>query len=150
MNTFFKSVLVALVFSMFSIETAWANNPAADDVLEQAITAQTKASEDAAIATAKDIKVNGGYVRIGRDNSVSIVSDGPTIGQRIYLAGAEVKKGVLYVTYKTYEGAKAADGAVVGTVTYPFAVIGDWMKTKPEVKEVAAVTPDAPAPSAAK
>jgi hypothetical protein len=138
--------IVALILSIFSAQYAMANNLALDETLGTAVEATANEAKAEAAAAANDIKVNGGYVRIGRDGSVSVVSNGPTIGQRIYLAGAEVKKGVLYVTYKTYEGAKAADGAVVGTVTYPFGVIADWMKDKPETKEVAVVTP---APAAA-
>jgi hypothetical protein len=137
--------IVALILSIFSAQYAMANNLALDETLGVAVEAATNEAKAEARAAADDIKVNGGYVRIGRDKSVSIVSDGPTIGQRIYLAGAYVKDGILYVTYKTYDGAKAADGAVMGTVTYPFAKIGEWLNT-PKT-EVAAVTPAPAAPA---
>lgn len=131
--------LLALVVCFFSLTaTAWANNPVGDDVLETAVTATTKAAESEAIETAKDIKVNGGYVKFGRDGSVSVVSNGPTVGQRVYLAGAKVVNGVIYAAYTTYEGAKFADGQVAAFVWYPIGKVGEWVSSKP-----ATATPDA-------
>lgn len=142
-----KNLVVVLVFSIFSAQFAWADLTK-EEALGTAVTAATTDTAAANMAIAEDIKVNGGYVRFGRDGSVKLVANGPTIGQRLYASAVYVKDGVVYVVYETYKGARYADGQVIATVTYPVAKVGEWMASKPaETKEVAKAEA-APAPKA--
>jgi hypothetical protein len=140
MKNIITSIVVLSMFSMFSAQYAMAASTA--EVVQEAVEKSTAAEKEKIEATHREFKTTGGKIVVGRDGSVMVYPNGPTTYQRVVLTAATVKKNVVWATVKTYEGAKAADGAVVGTITYPVAVIGDWMKAKPELtkEDVAAFT----------
>ena len=139
MNTFFKSILVAsLTLSMFSAQYALASSTA--EVVDAAVQKSTEAEQAKIEANHQEFAATGGKIIVSRDGSVRVIPNGPTTMQRVYLAGAYVKDGVVYAAVKSYNGAKAADGAIAGFVTYPVAKLGEWMN-RPAAQTVAVETP---------
>jgi hypothetical protein len=130
--------IVALILSIFSAQYAMAASTA--EVVDAAVQKSTKAEREKIEANHQEFAATGGKIVVGRDGSVRVVPNGPTIGQRVYLAGAYVKDGVVYAAVKSYNGAKAADGAIAGFVTYPVAKLGEWMN-RPAAQTVAVETP---------
>ena len=136
------STLVALfVFSIFSFSySQFAMAASTAEVVSAAVEKSTEAEQAKINEAHKELETTGGKIVINRDGSVRVYPNGPTAYQRVVLTAAYVKDGIVYATTETYKGAKAADGAVVGVVTYPVAKIGEWLN-KPAANTVAVETP---------
>jgi hypothetical protein len=126
--------IVALILSLFSIQTAWAASTA--EVVAAAVQKSTEAEKAEIEKAHKEFQTTGGKIVVGRDGSVRVYPNGPTVGQRVVLVAAEVKNNVVWATTTAVNGAKAADGSIVGTVTYPVVALGKWMSSEPDNTEL--------------
>jgi hypothetical protein len=138
MKNIITLVAFTLILSIFSAQYAIAASTS--EVVDAAVQKSTEAEQEKIEAAHQEFAATGGKIVVGRDGSVRVVPNGPTAYQRVALTAAYVKDSVVYATVKTYNGAKAADGAVIGVVTYPVAKLGEWIST-PKKTEVAVAAP---------
>lgn len=136
-----KNIITLAAFSMFSmffVQYAMAASTA--EVVDAAVQRSTEAEQAKINEAHQEFAATGGKIIVSRDGSVRVYPNGPTAYQRVVLTAAYIKDGIVYATTETYKGAKAADGAVIGVVTYPVAKLGEWMN-RPAAQTVAVETP---------